>query len=142
MAAFDEAFPDQNPPWVAPMVTLRDVAIAMATSGRGAILVKSPLGPFSMVTARDVIEAVAAGVDPDLVWASDVARSAPPTVGCAWRASEIGAVMVRGRDEVVVVVDEGIPIALTSALDVLEAVLGRSEQNEQNEQNEEGGPGN
>ncbi|MGH9206971.1 MAG: hypothetical protein ACRD1G_10500, partial [Acidimicrobiales bacterium] len=82
-----------------------------------------PLGPVGIVTSADVIEAVASGADPDTVWAGDIARPAPRIVSCTQHPVEVGEEMAAYRLEIVAVVDEDSPVALASALDVLEGIL-------------------
>lgn len=55
----------------------------MTETGVGAVFVDSPLGPAGIVTADDVIEAIATGADPDTVWEGEITGQ-PPT----WSAVE------------------------------------------------------
>jgi len=95
----------------------------MMYSGVGAVLVESPLGPVSLVTVNDVIEAVASGADPDTVWAGEVSRPTPRVVSCEQHPADVGADMAAYGLEIVAVVDDATPLGLASALDILGAVV-------------------
>ncbi len=120
--------PARVPARVDGLASLRLVAKSMVKSGVGAVLVESPLGPTGLVTVKDVIEAIASGVDPDTVWAGEIARPAPRIVSCEQHPVEVGEEMAAYELEVVAVVDTDAPVALASALDVLGAVLRASRE--------------
>jgi CBS domain-containing protein len=107
------------------MASLRFAARAMVESGVPAVLVESPLGPVGLVTAGDLVEAIASGADPDVLWAGEVSRPATKLVGVEQNPVTLGEEMVAEGFEVVAVMDEGIPVGVACALDVLEAVLPR-----------------
>ena len=99
-----------------PSVSLRQVCRLMVTYHVHAIVVGSTGDEWSMVTNVDVL--AAAGRDPDVLTAGDVANSptlttAPdePLVGAARRMAE------RGADHMIVV-DDGRPAGVLSSLDV------------------------
>jgi CBS domain-containing protein len=115
--------PARVPGRVDSLSSLRTVARSMTESALGAVLVESPLGPLGLITANDVIEALGNGADPDLVWASEVARPVPSMVSCEQHPAEVAEQMAAYKLEVVAVVDGDAPVALASALDVLAAVL-------------------
>jgi CBS domain-containing protein len=115
--------PARVPALVDGLASLRAVTQRTVESGVGAVLVESPLGPVGLVSAHDVIEAIAAGADPDTVWAGEVARPTPRMVSCRQRPAAVGEEMAAYRLELVAVVDEDAPVALATALDVLGAVL-------------------
>ncbi len=102
----------------------------MVESGLGAVLVESPLGPTGFVTAKDVIDAVAGGADPDTVWAGEITRPTPRTVSCNQHPADVGQEMAAYELEVVTVIDEDASVGVASALDVLRAVLGLAEQSD------------
>jgi CBS domain-containing protein len=115
--------PARVPARVDGLASLRTVTRRMVASGLGAVLVESPLGPIGLVTANDVVEAIAAGADPDTVWAGEITRPTPRMVSCQQHPAAVGEEMAASRLEVVAVVDEDAPVALATALDVLGAVL-------------------
>ncbi len=115
--------PARVPARVGALESLRTVTQAMVASGLGAVLVESPLGPTGFVTAKDVIEAVANGADPDTVWAGEITRPTPRTVSCNQHPADVGAEMAAYELEIVAVVDEDASLGVASALDVLGAVL-------------------
>gem|GEM_PF-6233051 len=115
--------PARVPARVDGLASLRVVTQRMLESGVGAVLVESPLGSVGLVSANDVIEAIAGGADPDTLWAGEVARPAPRMVSSRQHPASVGEEMAAYRLEIVAVVDEDAPVALASALDVLGAVL-------------------
>ncbi len=118
-----QRIPARVPARVDSLASLRVVTQRMLESGVGAVLVESPLGPVGLVSANDVIEAIAGGADPDTVWAGEVARPPPRIVSCRQHPAVVGEEMAASRLEIVAVVDGVAPVALASALDVLDAVL-------------------
>ena len=115
--------PARLPARVGGLTSLRAVARSMVDSGLGAVMVEGPVEPAGLVTAKDIIEAVAAGADPDLVWAGEIMRPAPRMVSCDQHPVEIGEEMAAYELEIVTVVDEDSPLGLASALDILGAVV-------------------
>ncbi len=115
--------PARMPAHVGGLTSLRGVAQSMMESGMSAVLVESPVGPAGLVTARDVVEAVAGGADPDLVWAGEIMRPLPRMVSCEEHPADIGAEMSAYELEIVAVVDDDTPLGVASALDILGAVL-------------------
>jgi CBS domain-containing protein len=115
--------PARVPARVDGLASLRTVTQRMVESGVGAVLVESPLAPVGLVTANDVIEAIAAGADPDTVWAGEITRPTPRMVSSQQHPAAVAEEMAAYRLEVVAVVDEDAPVTLASALDVLGAVL-------------------
>jgi CBS domain-containing protein len=115
--------PARVPAQVDGLTNLRVVARAMVASGVHAVLVESPAGPVGLVTAKDVIEALAAGADPDVVWAGDIVRPAPRMVSCEQHPADVGEEMAAYDLEVVAVVDEGAAFGVASALDILGAIV-------------------
>ncbi len=115
--------PGRVPARVDGLASLRTVTQRIVESGLGAVLVESPLGPVGLVTATDVIEAIAAGADPDTVWVGEITRPSPRMVSCRQHPAAVGEEMSAYGLEVVAVVDEDAPVVLVTALDVLGAVL-------------------
>jgi CBS domain-containing protein len=115
--------PARVPAQVDGLASVRTVARAMVKSGVNAVLVESPAGPVGLVTAKDVIEALAAGADPDIVWAGEIMRPAPRMVSCEQHPADIGEEMAACELEIVAVVDEDSPLGVASALDILGAVI-------------------
>jgi CBS domain-containing protein len=83
---------------------------------------------MGLVTATDLIEAVAGGADPDLVWASEIMRPVPKIVSCRQDPAVVGEEMAAYELEVVTVLDEDSPLGMASALDVLGAVVRATKQ--------------
>jgi CBS domain-containing protein len=115
--------PVRVPTRVGGLTSLRSVARSMVESEVWAVVVEDPVGPSGLVSARDVIEAIAAGADPDIVWAGEIMRPGPRIVSCKQHPAEVGEEMAAYELDIVAVVDENAPVGLTTALDVLGAVI-------------------
>lgn len=62
--------------WVEPTATLREVTRTLAEVEVGAALISSPGGePAGIITERDVVHALAAGHDPDVITAAEAGSS-------------------------------------------------------------------
>ena len=100
-------------------LTLRSLAAVLAELDIGVALVAAPDGAVGVVSERDLVRALAAGADPDEVWAADVvsddlviAEPEEPIVDVAER-------MVAESVRHVAVVDRGAVCGVVSARDVL-----------------------
>jgi predicted transcriptional regulator len=116
--------PARVPAQVDGLASMRLVARAMVESGVHAVLVESPAGPVGLVTASDVIEALAVGADPDVVWAGEMMRPATRMVSCDQHPVAIGEEMAAHNLEIIAVIDEDARMGVASALDILGAVVG------------------
>jgi CBS domain-containing protein len=103
--------------------TLRIAADALTDAEIGALVVMSGGTPMGIISERDVVHALAAGGDPDEVWASDVialdtiwAKPSDPVshVATLMRDGEVRHIPVRVRDTVV---------GMVSVRDVLKVLL-------------------
>jgi CBS domain-containing protein len=119
----------RRPERVGGLTSLRGVARCMTKSGVGAVVIESPMGRLGLVTAGDLIEAIAKGADPDLVWAGDIMRPFPRPVSHARHPVEVGEEMTTYELEVVVT-DDGNGLGVATALDVLRAVLHSTRESE------------
>lgn len=115
--------PARVPAQVDGLASVRDVARTMVESGVHAVLVESPAGPVGLVTAKDVIEALAVVADPDVVWAGEIMRPAPRMVSCDQNPSAIGEEMLANDLEIVAVIDEDAQLGVASALDIFGAMI-------------------
>ena len=120
--------PARVPAQVGGLTSVRDVARAMVESGVHAVLVDNSTGPVGLVTAIDIIEALAVGADPDLVWAGEIMRPAPRMVSCEQHPAAIGEEMAAYDLEIVAVVDEDAQLGVASALDILGALVRASRE--------------
>jgi len=102
----------------------------MVDSGVGAVVVENPAGPVGLVTAKDIIDAVAGGADPDIVWAGEIMGATPRMVSCQQHPAEIGAEMSAYELEIVTVADEDVALGVASALDILGAVVRATRESE------------
>jgi len=115
--------PARVPGRVGGLTILRDVARCIARSGVGAVIVESPVGKLGLVTAKDLIDAIANGADPDVVWAGDIMRPLPRTVSSSRHPVEVGEEMTAYELEIVTVTGDDAGLGVASALDVLRAVV-------------------
>ena len=120
--------PARAPVHVGGLTNMRDVARAMVESGVQAVLVDNPAGPVGLVTAFDVIEALAVGADADVVWAGEIMRPSPRMVSCEQHPAAIGEEMAAYGLEIVAVVDDDAQLGVASALDILRAVVRSSRE--------------
>ncbi len=112
-------------PRVAESDTLRMTARALLESPCGAVIVTGPLGAVGVVTDRDVVLAIALGLDPDSLRAADAMQATPRAVGSGEEPADVGRIMVQlGLRHVAVVEDDG-QVHLVSAHEVLHGVLRR-----------------
>jgi CBS domain-containing protein len=125
--------PARVPVQVDGLTSMRAVARAMVESGIHAVLVQNPAGPVGLVTARDVIEALALGADPDVVWAGEIMRPAPRMVSCDQHPAVIGEEMAAYDLEIVTVVDEDAQLGVATALDILGALVRAARQPKRSE---------
>jgi CBS domain-containing protein len=108
-----------------PDATLRQVCQIMATDHLDAVLLDRPGRPVAVLTTTDVAEALAAGADPDVVWAADVVSRPSVYVDAAESIDEAARrALQRGGDHVVVTDEDGL-VGLVSLRELLELVLGQ-----------------
>lgn len=75
-------------------VTLRSLAQAMSEEEVGAVILLGPEGPSMLVSERDVVEALAAGADPDMTWAWEIGTARLVAAGPDDRVLEVARAMV------------------------------------------------
>jgi CBS domain-containing protein len=105
---------------VGPEHTLRQAAQLMSTRRTGSAIVVDPDGPgVGIITERDILKAVGAGLDPDdertaghITW--EVVYAGP-----AWTLDEAAAAMVRGGFRHLVVVDDDEVLGVISVRDIV-----------------------
>lgn len=115
--------PARVPAHVDGVAPLRDVARAITNTGVGAVVVDNNLGPLGFVTARDLVEAIADGADPDICWAGAIMRPVLRMVSREQNPVAVGEEMAACELEVVTVVDENSRLGVASALDILRSVV-------------------
>ena len=104
-------------------LTLRSLAAVLAELDIGVALVARPDRSVGIVSERDVVRALAAGADPDEVWAADVMVD---NLVFAEPEETIVDVAERMSDEVVrhvPVVERGTIVGVVSARDVLRPLV-------------------
>ena len=110
---------------VGPTHTLREAAKQMASRRVGAAVVMDPEdeGP-SIITERDILDAIGAGQDPDAEQVcehltSDVVYAAPD-----WSLEQAAAQMVRGSFRHLIVMEGGEVVGILSVRDVVRCWTG------------------
>ena len=105
---------------VGPGHTLRQAAAAMAERGVGAAVVLDPdaMGP-GILTERDLMNAIAAGEDPDRELVTEHQSSDLVFAGPDWSLEQAAAAMVRGGFRHLVVVDAGETVGILSVRDIV-----------------------
>ena len=108
--------------------TLREACRLMAERNVGAaIVVEEEMPGPGIVTERDVLRAVARGLDPDATPISEVMTFEARTASTTWDLDAAATEMVRGGFRHLVVVDERGGLAgVVSMRDVVRARLGAS----------------
>lgn len=103
-------------------MTLRTLAATMAEESVGAVVLLGPDGPSTIVTERDIVEALADGADPDDTWAAEVASLDLVTADPDDTVAEVVRMMVTHDIRHVPVRAYGSVVGMVSARDVLRVV--------------------
>jgi CBS domain-containing protein len=108
---------------VGPGHTLREAATLMSTHKVGSAVVQDAEELAGILTERDVLHAVAAGVDADADTVSDHMTHDVVTAGPDWDVVEAATVMAERRIRHLVVYEGGQLLGVLSVRDVLPALL-------------------
>jgi CBS domain-containing protein len=108
---------------VGPAQSLREAAQLMAKHKVGSAVVQDAELLAGILTERDVLNAVAAGNDPDAVSVEQIMIADVVTVGPDWDLVEAAGVMARRRIRHLVVYEGGQLLGVLSVRDVLPALL-------------------
>lgn len=103
-------------------MTLRTLAATMADEAVGAVVLLGPDGPSTIVTERDIVEALADGADPDDTWAAEVASIDLVAADPDDTVADVVRMMVTHDIRHVPVRAYGSVVGMVSARDVLRAV--------------------
>jgi CBS domain-containing protein len=107
---------------VGPSHTLRDASRVMAERRIGSVLVHDPDGPGpGILTERDIVTAVASGVDLDQERAADHVTTDSAYGSPTWSLDEATAAMRRGGFRHLVVLDAGDVLGIISLRDIVRA---------------------
>jgi CBS domain-containing protein len=105
---------------VGPGHTLRDVARLMSERGIGAAVVLDPDGHGpGIITERDILISVGAGLDPDREPVGDHLTREVVFAAPDWSLEEAAAAMVRGGFRHLIVLDRGETVGILSVRDVV-----------------------
>ena len=108
---------------VRPDTTLRQVAETLAREEVGAVPVKGAEGLAGIVSERDLVRAIAEGVDPDIERAGDVMTFELVSVESAASIDEVARIMIDGGIRHLPVVDAGGPVGIVSIRDLIGSFL-------------------
>ncbi|MCK9249838.1 MAG: CBS domain-containing protein [Solirubrobacteraceae bacterium] len=107
---------------VGPSHTLRQAAARMAERSVGSAVVMDPDGEGpAILSERDVLRAVAAGVDLDAARVGDHATGLVVYAAPAWSLDEAADAMARGRFRHLVVLEDGRVVGIVSVRDIIHA---------------------
>ena len=110
---------------IGPRHTLRDAAAAMRRRNVGAAVVLDPDAPGpGVITERDILNAIAAGDDPDRELVSDHLTGDLTFASPDWSLEQAAAAMVRGKFRHLVVVDGGELAGILSMRDIVRVWTG------------------
>jgi CBS domain-containing protein len=105
---------------VGPGHTLRDVARLMSERRVGAAVVMDPDGHGpGIITERDILVSVGAGMDPDRESVADHLTRDVVFAAPDWSLEEAAAAMVRGSFRHLIVLDQGETVGILSVRDVV-----------------------
>jgi CBS domain-containing protein len=105
---------------IGPAHTLRQAAGLMSARKVGAAIVLDPdTCGLGILTERDVLDAVGAGLDPDEERAHAHTTTSVVFAAPAWTLEEAAQAMVRGHFRHLIVVDGGHPVGVVSVRDIL-----------------------
>jgi CBS domain-containing protein len=108
---------------VGPAQSLREATQLMAKHRVGSAVVQDAEQLVGILTERDVLNAVAAGTEPDAATVQDIMTADVVTVGPNWDLVEAAGEMARRRIRHLVVYEGGQLIGVLSVRDVLPALL-------------------
>ncbi len=112
---------------VAPQSTLREAARRMSERNVGAALLVDPaIGSYlGIITERDLLNAIAAGHDPDTQRVAESATSDVVTISADASLEQAAEKMMKGGFRHLLVVTNGDAIGIISMRDLLRALLER-----------------
>ena len=108
---------------VRPDTTLRQVAETLAREEVGAVPVKGADGLVGIVSERDIVRAIAEGVDLDSERADDVMTFELVSGASAASSDEVARIMIDGGIRHLPVVDAGGPVGIVSIRDLIGSFL-------------------
>ena len=103
--------------------TLDQVALAMADSDAGAVVVMGPDGPDAVITESDIVGAVAAGRDMSRCWAAQIGTTDMVAADAGDRALEVANAMLFHGIQHVVVREGPAVVGVVCAWDLLSAAI-------------------
>lgn len=109
---------------IGPDHTLRQAASLMAARRIGAAVVLDPdAGAIGILTERDILNAISAGLDVDVEEAGDHRTADAVTAGPDWDLDQAAATMIRGGFRHLIVIDKDEVVGMISVRDIVRARL-------------------
>ncbi len=109
---------------VGPRHTLRDVARKMTERKIGSAIVHCDDGRPGIITERDLLRAIADGVDPDTAMVDDYMTATPITASAHWDVHKAATRMIEGGVRHLIVVDEdGDTMGVLSIRDLVKSLV-------------------
>lgn len=109
---------------VEPSDTVQDIAVILTENEIGAVCVHGPEGPIGIASERDIVHAVAEGVDPDVERATDVMTFELVKIDHEQPIEVAAKTMVEGGIRHLAVIDDDKVVGVVSMRDVLAVYLG------------------
>ena len=105
---------------IGPAHTLRQAATLMSARRVGSAIVLDPdTSGLGIITERDILNALGAGLDPDRETAHAHTTTDVVFAGRDWTLQEAAAAMVRGNFRHLIVLDGGSPVGVVSVRDIM-----------------------
>jgi CBS domain-containing protein len=103
--------------------TLRDLSLTMEGEGIGVLVVTGPLGAAGIVSERDIVNALAAGADPDQERARDVMTADLVTLSVADTVLDVADLMLTNEIRHVLVLAGRSTVGVVSIREVLMVMI-------------------
>ena len=108
-----------------PATTLREAAAAMTQKGHGSLGVVEGMVLLGLVTERDLVRAIASGLDPDQVAVSSIMSKDPDTFSPEFDVSEAAQWLAESGYRHLPVVENNGLLGIVSIRDLLVALVGK-----------------
>jgi CBS domain-containing protein len=102
--------------------TLREVAGVLRDANIGAVVVLAPGRPMAVISERDIVRALANGVDPDTIPAADVVTDEPRYVTPSHPVPRLAEEMLAAGVRHMPVVEENEVVGMVGARDALRSL--------------------
>lgn len=108
-----------------PATNLREAAAAMTQKGHGSLGVVEGMSLLGLVTERDLVRAIASGLDPDQTTVASIMSKEPDTFSPEFDVHEAAQWLAESGYRHLPVVDNNGLLGIVSVRDLLVALVGR-----------------